>query len=190
MKKKKRLMFIGVILLFSLMIKCDNQQDEANCHEIVKDHPGYEVWAGDTPYFQLADHYEYFYNIDKHGYTKIGETSTTTQYFETGAYKYYVIVAKYYACVDAIQFKDGSYYGDPRITGLTDWLIDGIFLLDGPADEKFGRLGWEEYCLGGTTVPSSFNGYITDSKTILSRGGGLTVIIGNLDCQNRTFPPI
>lgn len=142
-----------------------------SCQTMVARHPGYQVWAGDTPYFQELNSGDYFYSIDKYGYKLIGE-STTTQTFNTGNYKYYVIVAKYWCFIDAIQFNDGSYYahgqgytliggmGDDRIIGAPD----GIY-------GKFGGLCPPE---GKVT----FSGFITDNATITSRGGGLKVIVG------------
>jgi len=149
-----------------------------SCQTMVSRHPGYQVWAGNTPYFQETNHYDYFYSIDKYGYTLIGE-STTTQTFNTGTYKYYVIVSKYWNCLDAIQFSDGSYYdhgqGYTLYTGLTD-----VSAITGPPDGIYGKFGYKTLCPPGGTA--TFNGYITDDATITSRGGGLKVIVG-IGCQ-------
>lgn len=149
-----------------------------SCQTMVARHPGYQVWAGNTPYFQLSNHYDYFYSIDKYDYTLIGE-STTTQTFDTGNYMYYVIVSKYWNCVDAIKFKDGSYYnsgqGYTLYTGLTD-----VALVTGPPDGVFGKFGDKTLCPPNGTA--TYNAFITDDATISSRGGGLTVICGT-GCQ-------
>ena len=199
MKKKTKFWIypLAIMGVFSMLTSsCKDGDKTINCRDIVNGHPGYEVWAGDTPYFQLANHYDYFYNIDKNGYTLIG-SSTTTKNFNTGSYKYYVIVAKYYACIDAIQFNDSSYYdhgqGYTLITGLSEYEK-----MKGAPDGIFGKFGYLNGFQFGTLCPppvpagmassfpdgttSSFSGYLTDDKTILSRGGGLTVIIGS-GCQ-------
>ncbi|MDP4291240.1 MAG: hypothetical protein Q8908_09175 [Bacteroidota bacterium] len=108
----------------------------------------------------------------------IGE-STTTQTFNTGSYQYYVIVAKYWTCVDAIQFNDGTYYNNGQgytlITGLSD-----VIKITGPPDGIAGAMGYKSLCPPHGTA--TFNGFITDDKTITSRGGGLKVIVVN-GCQ-------
>lgn len=153
-------------------------ETQLSCQTMVARHPGYEVWAGNTPYFQLADHADYFYSIDKKGYTKIGE-STVTKSFDTGSYKYYVIVSKYWNCVDAIQFNDGTYYnhgqGYTLYSGLTD-----LAKIVGAADGVFGKFGDKTICPPQGTA--TYNAFITDDATILSRGGGLKVIAGT-GCQ-------
>jgi hypothetical protein len=145
--------------------------------------PGYEVWAGDTYYGDSLFPNEYFYNIDKYDYTFIGE-SDTTETFYTGDFKYYVVVGKDYACIDAIQFNDTTFWGDGAISiilsGNCDW-----HEVKGPPDGNFGRLGWKPLC-----PDNSFLGYITDDGSIYDRGGKLTVFINTTyDCQNRTDPP-
>lgn len=153
-------------------------ETQLSCQTMVARHPGYEVWAGDTPYFQLANNGDYFYSIDKHGYTKIGE-STVTKSFNTGSYKYYVIVSRYWNCVDAIQFNDGSYYmhgqGYTLCTGLTE-----LAKIEGAPDGVFGKFGDKTIC--PPQGKATYNAFITDDATILSRGGGLKVIAGS-GCQ-------
>ena len=190
-KKRKNVILPSLTLLLLMLIvvfftTCKKEEAQVNCRDIVKAHPGYEVWAGDSAFFTIANNPDYFYNIDKCGYIKIGE-ATTTQTFNTGTYKYYVIVAKYYACIDAIQFFDSSYYdfnqGYSLITGLCEYdkfrgAPDGI-------TGKFGSLegcppplgaGDNSFIPGGLSS-SAFNAYVTDDATITSRGGGLKVII-------------
>jgi hypothetical protein len=193
MKNKIKLLIFPLTLMgFCLLLinSCKDDEPEFNCHEYVKAHSGYEVWAGDTPYYQLDNHFEYFYCIDQFDYELIGSASTT-QTFNTGNHKYYVIVAKYNICIDAIQFFDSTYYhfGDYTVIGGQG---DDINKFLGPADGISGYLGPINDCpppipSGWTTsfpdgYSSSFNGYITDSETILSRGGGLTVYVGS-GCQ-------
>jgi hypothetical protein len=184
--RMNRLMFFDILLVFIAAITlttCKDDKKSSDCNALVRGHPGYEVWAGDSALYKLPDSYKYFYAIDKYGYKLIG-SSTTTQTFNTGNYKYYVIVAKYFTCIDAIRFNDSSYYdytAGTLITGLSDYQ-DMI----GPPDGVYGRLGWKELCVEGSYT---FDGFITDPKTILSRGGGLTVIIGNYDCQNGSGTP-
>lgn len=145
-----------------------------SCQTMVARHQGYQVWAGDTPYFQETKHYDYFYNIDKY-YKLIGE-STTTQTFNTGNYKYYVIVSKYWNCVDAVQFNDGSYYNHGQGYTLYSGLAE-ISKITGTPDGIFGKFGDKGLC-----PPGTYNAFITDDATILSRGGGLKVIVGS-GCQ-------
>ena len=140
-----------------------------SCLTMVQRQPGYQVWAGDTPYFQEDNHYDYFYSIDKYDYSLIG-SSTITQSFNTGDYIYYVIVANYFSCIDAVEFNDGSYLNNNTVTlytGLSD--VTNMF---GAPDGIAGPLGDVNSC-----PPGTYNGYITDSGTISSRGGGLTVIV-------------
>lgn len=148
-----------------------------SCQTMTSRRQGYQVWAGNQPYYQLANHYDYFYSIDKY-YTLIGE-STTTQTFNTGTYLYYVIVSKYWNCLDAIQFNDGTYYGHGQgytlITGLTD-----VAQITGAPDGVYGKFGTKGICPPNGTA--TYNAYITDDKTITSRGGGLKVIVGS-GCQ-------
>ena len=197
---------IYLLIIFGLVLSfisgCKKDDNKGNnlvyCHDIVNGHPGYEVWAGDSALFMdpTLAYVHLYYNIDKLGYTRIGDTTfTTTHTFNTGSYKYYVIVAKYYSCIDAIRFADGSYYDQGQGYGLIGGLADyynpnGGFL--GAPDDTLGKLGYKDLCPppvpagiissfpDGTS--STFNGYITDTQTILSRGGGLTVVVGS-GCQ-------
>lgn len=149
-----------------------------SCQTMVARHQGYQVWAGDVPYFQETNHYDYFYSIDKY-YKLIGE-STVNQTFNTGTYKYYVIVSKYWNCVDAIQFADGSYYDHGQAYTLYSGLVNDFNNLLGAPDSKYAKLGDKSICPPNGTA--TFNAFITDNATILSRGGGLKVIVGS-GCQ-------
>jgi hypothetical protein len=148
-----------------------------SCMTMVQRNPGYQVWAGNEPFYSLEKHYEYFYNIDKHGYKLIGE-STVTKTFDTEEYKYFVIVAKYWSCIDAIQFNNNTYYDHgPGVT-----LYSGLSEVDkmrGAPDGIFGALGNITLCPPDN---SSFNGFVTDNVSMLSRGKGLKVIVGT-GCQ-------
>lgn len=149
-----------------------------SCQTMVLRHPGYEVWAGDTPYFSYENHYDYFYSIDKFDYHLIGE-GNETKTFDTGNYKYYVIVSKYWNCVDAIQFKDGSYYAHGQnytlYSGLTE--VDKI---TGAPDSNFGIFGYKTLC--PPEGKATYNAFITDNASVFDRGGGLTVFVGT-GCQ-------
>ena len=142
-----------------------------SCQTMVDRQPGYEVWAGDTPYYQEVNHYDYFYNIDKYNYTKIGG-GTTTQSFNTENYKYYLIVANYWTCIDAIEFNDGSFLNNNSVTLFTG-LTEPENILGAP-DQISGKMGIKGFCPPNN---ASHNGYITDDATIISRGGGLKVIV-------------
>ena len=141
-----------------------------SCQQIVERQPGYQVWAGDTPYYQEDNHFEYFYSIDNYDHTLIG-SSNSTQTINTGNYKYYVIVANYWSCIDAIQFNDGTYlnYNFTVYSGLSD-----IEKMLGAPDGISGNLGDITLCIQSN---ATFNGYITDSGTVSSRGEGLKVIV-------------
>lgn len=157
--------------------KKETDDDEyTKCNSLVRNNQGYEVWAGDSAYFQKTNSPDYFYNIDKHGFTLIGK-STTTQTFNTGNFKYYIVVAKYHNCIDAIQFNDNTYLGDNNsglhTGGGTEWEK-----ITGQPDGVYGIFGNITKCIGDNTN----NGFITDDKTILSRGNGLKVIVGS-GCQ-------
>jgi hypothetical protein len=182
MKNLKVVKIIYVILVsffISTLINCKKETDEDDyekCNSLVRNNQGYEVWAGDSAYFQKINSPDYFYNIDKYGYTLIGK-SITTQTFNTGNFKYYIVVAKYHNCIDAIQFNDNTYLGDNNsglhTGGGTEWEK-----IKGQPDGVYGIFGNITSCIGN----NSNNGFITDDKTILSRGRGLTVIVGN-GCQ-------
>lgn len=150
-----------------------------SCQTMVMRRPGYQVWAGNTAYFQRNNHYDYFYSIDKYDYKLIGE-ATTTQTFDTGSYKYYVIVSKYWNCFDAIKFKDGSYYNHGQGYTLYSGLVTGFSNILGAPDNVYGQFGSK-----GTCPPegkATYNAYLTDDAMISSRGGGLTVYVGS-GCQ-------
>lgn len=193
---------IVYILLFSMFglffIQCNKSEEPEDCITRTKrdQYFGYEVWAGDSALFNTLPTYPYydpmdFYDIDKF-YTLIG-SSATTQTFSTGDYKYYVVTAPWYCCIDAIEFADGTYLdcgmivegnGVTIIGGLAEHPAGGPpagcsarFL--GEPDGISGNLGYKDLC----KEPASFGGYITDDAKITARGGGLTVYIADTDCN-------
>jgi hypothetical protein len=115
-------------------------------------------------------------------------SATTTKTFNTGNYKYYVIAASWYCCIDAIQFADSSYYD-------CDMIVDGNVVMNigglaehqaggppppacsarfyGEPDGISGNLGYKDLC----KEPNDFGGFITDDATIISRGSGLTIYV-------------
>ena len=173
--KTEFLFVLFIYITLFTVTSCKKETPEVDCNELIRNNQGYEVWAGDSAYFEIPNSPDYFYNIDKFGYTLIGH-STTTQAFNTGNYKYYIIVAKYHNCLDAVIFNDSTYLGDNvelHTGGGTEWEK-----ITGEPDGIFGVFGDKTSCIGN----NSNNGFITDNKTILSRGKGLTVIVGN-GCQ-------
>jgi hypothetical protein len=186
------------LLLFSItaglfLMQCSKDKEPEDCNTRTKrdQYFGYEVWAGDSALWGVQpDWSDYdpmvYYNIDKY-YTLIG-SSTTTKTFNTGNYKYYVIAARWYCCIDAIQFADSSYYeahmvvdGNPVTTigGLAEHPpYGGIPAGDsarflGAPDGISGNLGYIDLC----KEPAAFGGFLTDNATIIARGGGLTVYV-------------
>jgi len=174
---------VGILCMVALSAACgiDTLIDKLgkdkgdDCSD--ENHSGYQVWAGDTAYFSQSDIDNYYLNINNHGYSLVGGSSVT-QTFNTGTRKYYVIVADDYSCLDAVRFADGSYMGggSARIhsSGTPDYEK-----WQGAPDGVSGKLGSVDKCSSGT-----FQAYITDEATIVSRGGGLTVVIGEDDCQS------
>jgi hypothetical protein len=127
---------------------------------------GYEVWGGDTDYRSAPGSWTIFYNIDKHGYTKLG-ASDGGNLTVSGHYTYYVIVARGNFWLDAIQGSDGAYYnGSPTTGNTSDWSN-----VTGAPDGQYARVGEPRFfTLGGDT----FSGYVV----VANPGGwtGLTVI--------------
>ncbi len=162
------------------LTQCKNNEEDNNNDCSKKQYYGYEVWAGDSALWKNNNSYAYFYNINKY-YTFI-DSAHTTKTFNTGNYKYYVIVAKWYACIDAIKFNDGSYYDFGKytlITGLAEHPVGGNFAgtaarFLGAPDGISGNLGYKSMCFN---EQYTYMGFITDDATILSRGGGLTVYV-------------
>jgi len=183
------------ILLFSIvaglfLTQCSKDEEPEDCLTRTKrdQYFGYEVWAGDSALFGNIidmDPMKY-YNIDKY-YTLIG-SATTTQTFSTGNYKYYVVAARWYCCIDAIQFADGSSYDCSMIVdGESVTNIGGLAehpageLPPPPCTSRFygepdgisGNLGYKDLC----KEPNEFGGFTTDDASIISRGSGLTVYV-------------
>ena len=184
------ILFFAISLL--LFTTCDKKEETEDCNTRTKrdQYFGYEVWAGDLALWGKDDFTTYdpkvYYNIDKY-YTLIG-SATTTKTFNTGNYKYFVLVARWYCCIDAIQFADNSYYNDGQnytlIGGLAEHPAGGEgagtaarFL--GAPDGINGNLGYKDLC----KEPDSFGGFITIDKPITQLGGGLTVYIADCDCN-------
>ena len=196
MKNKKNGLIL--ILLFSItaglfLIQCSKDEEPEDCNTRTKrdQYFGYEVWAGDSALWKNDESYNYYYDIDKY-YTLIG-SSTTTKTFNTGDYKYYVIAARWYCCIDAIQFGDSSYFdcsmvvdNKPVMTigGLAEHPAGGLpascaarFL--GEPDGISGNLGYKDLC----KEPASFGGFLSDDAPITSRGSKLTVYVVDDNCN-------
>lgn len=191
----------GVILVLLISIitgllssGCNKKEEETeDCIARTKrdQYFGYEIWAGDSALFanNPSTSYTYYYNIDKY-YTLIGK-GTTTNSFNTGTYKYFVLVARWYCCIDAIQFANGSYItqgqGEPYtlITGLAEFPPGSTppnptaFRYLGSPDGINANLGYKDLC----KEPNSFGGFITITTPIIQLGGGLTVFVANDGCN-------
>jgi len=187
--KRRRVIFSVLFFIISVQLftTCNKKEETEDCITRTKrdQYFGYEVWAGDLALWGKDDFSNYdpavYYNIDKH-YTLIG-SATTTKTFNTGNYKYFVLAARWYCNIDAIQFADGSYYSYGQYTligGLAEHPAGGQpagttarFL--GPPDGINGNLGYKDLC----KEPNSFGGFITITKPISMLGGGLTVYIAD-----------
>jgi hypothetical protein len=190
---KKYILLFFIIVGIIVLTQCIKDSELEDCITRTKQNQyfGYEIWAGDSALWKNDTSYYYYYNIDKY-YTFIG-SSDSTKTFSTGNYKYYVIAAKWYCCIDAIQFADGSYLDcgmmveDKIVTligGLAEHPAGGVpasclsrFL--GEPDGISGNLGYKDLC----KEPNSFGGFTTDDATIIARGGGLTVYVADKDCN-------
>lgn len=201
-KKIRQGVLINILVLAIVaglfLTQCSKEEESEDCNTRTKrdQYFGYEVWAGDSSLFNTKADYPYYdpmdyYNIDKF-YTLIG-SSTTTQTFNTGNYKYYVVMARWYCCIDAIKFADGTYLDCGMIVenkpvtligGLAEHPAGGMpagcssrFL--GEPDGISGNLGYKDLC----KEPASFGGFTTDDATITSRGSGLTVYVVETECN-------
>ncbi len=126
----------------------------------------YEVWAGNTDYTTEPNWWEYYYNIDKHDYVKLGESGGQTTTF-LGDYNFYVIAARAEFLLDSIQELTGDYYsGGPWTGGTSDWEN-----ISGVPDGQFATIGWH-----GTE--HTFRGFVTFSNP--GSWTGLTVITDRL----------
>jgi hypothetical protein len=170
------LLLVSCILFLTRCNKDDEPDNDCSDEQYF----GYEVWAGDSALFLNSNLHEFYYEIQNY-YTFI-DSASTTKSFNTGSFKYYVIVTKWYACIDAIQFNDSSYYNlgsYTLITGLAEHPPGGSFAMQnarflGAPDSIGGNLGYKWMC---DNEGHTYMGYITDNATILSRGGGLTVYV-------------
>ncbi|MHC4572163.1 MAG: LamG-like jellyroll fold domain-containing protein, partial [Planctomycetota bacterium] len=124
---------------------------------------GYEVWGGNTDYTSQPNSWEYFYNIDKQNYVKLGESGGQTATF-SGDYNFYVIAAHQEFLLDSIRGSDGSHYpGTWYSTGNTsDWTN-----ITGPPDGQYATVGYQDS--GGT-----FRGFVVITNP--GNWTGLTVI--------------
>lgn len=183
------------ILLFTISVilftTCDTKEETEDCNTRTKRNQyfGYEVWAGDSALWKnnLSESYKYYYNIDKY-YTLIG-TGTSTKTFNTGKNKYFVLVARWYCCIDAIQFADNSYLtsGQGEKYGLIGGLAEHPAGEPPPATSRFygapdginGNLGYKDLC----NEPNSFGGFTTITQPITELGGGLTVYVADGNCN-------
>ncbi|MCD4831005.1 MAG: hypothetical protein K8R02_04245 [Anaerohalosphaeraceae bacterium] len=82
----------------------------------------YEVWAGDTDYTTQPQWWEYYHNIDKYDYVKLGQSLNGEPVTVSGDYTYYVIASREPVFVDAVQGSTGAYYyGGLSTGGTSDW---------------------------------------------------------------------
>lgn len=105
---------------------------------------GYEVWGGDTDYRSEDNWQEYYYNIDKQDYVKLGESSGGSAIFN-GDYAYYVIAVHEQIDIDSIcGASDQFYYGDW-------WWCGNAYnesYITGPPDGFYATVGYQSS--GGT----------------------------------------
>jgi hypothetical protein len=68
----------------------------------------YEVWAGNENFMSESNWYDYYYNINSHGYVKLGSDSESARFY--GNYAYYVVVANEHAGVklDEVRAANGQ----------------------------------------------------------------------------------
>ena len=126
----------------------------------------YEVWGGNTDYTTEPNSWEYYYNIDKHDYVKLGESGGQTTTF-LGNYNFYVIAARAEFLLDSIKGLTGDYYNGALWTGGTsDWEN-----ISGATDGQFASVGWH-----GTEY--TFRGFVGFSNP--GSWTGLTVITDRL----------
>lgn len=129
-----------------------------------------EVWAGNTDYRGMPNAHEYYYNIDKHGYTRVGGTnqSSSSVTFSNGTvYNYYVVVSRTMVQIDTIQASNGSYIPGVYFTGNTN----NPQSIGGPPDGQYGTMGTN----GGSC---SFLSYLVIPNT--SSWTGITVYVGSI----------
>ena len=105
---------------------------------------GYEVWGGDTDYRSEDNWQEYYYNIDKQDYVKLGESSGGSTIFN-GYYTYYVIAVHEEINIDSVcGASDQFYYGDW-------WWCGNAYnesYITGPPDGFYATVGYQSS--GGT----------------------------------------
>lgn len=84
-----------------------------------------EVWAGNTDVRSYYDSYDALQNIDKQGYTKIGESNAanaTVAFSSSTSYKYFVVATRGRVRVDSIRASSGSYISSVEGQTNTDFV--------------------------------------------------------------------
>jgi len=106
---------------------------------------GYEVWGGNTDYTTYQDTYQYYFNIDKQDYIKLGESTGGSAIFN-GNYDYYVIAVHEPIAIDCVRGSNSQfYYGSPWTTYYTQ----NGHNITGPPDGQYAIIGyWDSYSAG------------------------------------------
>jgi len=100
----------------------------------------YEVWGGNTDYTGQPEHWDYYYNIDQQDYTKLGGADATATF--SGNYAHYVIAARAFVAIDAVEGSTGAYASGVSPTGNTShW--------DQIAGSPDGSYAYVGYQMGG-----------------------------------------
>ncbi len=122
---------------------------------------GFEIWGGNTNFIDDPRANIIFSNIDKYGYTRLGQSSGGNL-TALGNFQYYVIVARGTTLVDSVRGSTGDYYNGPLVTSN---VMNPDNILGAP-DSLFATIGDTEFLnLGG----DSFSGFV-----VLTNPGGWT----------------
>ena len=113
---------------------------------------GYEVWGGDTIYYDQPNWWEYYYNIDKQDYVKLGESTGGSATFD-GNYTFYVIATHEPIPIDSVNGPNAHYYLGNPLSGntLSQWNITGA------PDNQYAIVGGDWYSGG---MNGTFEGFV------------------------------